>query len=610
MRKPCDVAQNHFSKTWKSVIIKKAKSPDFNRGVGQIMKKQLAVFLTWLMILCIPMTSFASGLDWTEGTYQQTTVSSTPVPPGEYRSGNILQPIAASLNQKMALRTGPGTNYTEWNTYPQNTSIVLYEQEMGGTVSWGMVEFHVDGGLIRAYTGMKRIRVSKNVPWANTIPTDALIAIDVTPRWGPGEAYIAHTKTLPAGTAIQVFHEESGYVMADFLFPGDKQPTRAWIPLMYLSNYQSTDYMVYVTYTPMPTQVPTPTPIPAASFITYDAGGNSTGFVDMRGTLWMMGYNEHGEIGTGSKGRNVTSPRQVLSNVADVQLGFNFSMALDNSGNVFAWGWNKYGQAGAGSKTQYVTSPSRVKIGSVAQLAAGDEHAVALISDGSLYTWGRNARGQLANGSTQNCYEPTSANAPGEVISVTAGDYNTAIILSDGTLWMAGDNSCGQLCQPKSDQPVTQFVQIPLTNVTAVTLGDYHAAALTEDGTLYVWGSNEYGQIGNWQIKDTSEPQKIMDNVRQVETGDYHTFALTHDGVLYAWGRNDNGQLGDGTKSHIFSPTNVLNDVWIVATGYAHTIAVKNDGTVWGVGRNKYGSLGLKNTGVLTRWSQMVPIPR
>lgn len=565
------------------------------------MKRILCALLAVCAALSLAALAAADGLDWG---------LNTALPPGEYVSVNVLQPIAAELNQKMALRTGPGTNYTEWHTYPQTTPIVVFEQVMGGTVPWGMVEFRVEDGLMRAYTGMKRINASGSVPWADTASVDATVGVETTPLWGPGAGYVAHTQTLPAGTAVQVFHEESGYAMADFKFPGDKSPTRAWLPVSCLSGYQSMDRQVYVTYTPGPTMVPAPTIVPGPLFNTFDAAGNGTAFVDADGTLWMMGYNEHGEIGIGSKGGNVNAPRRVLSNVADVQLGFYFSMALDNQGDVYVWGWNKYGQAGVGSsKTQYVTSPGRIRLGNVVQIAAGDEHGVALIEDGSVYTWGRNTRGQLANGTTKDGYSPERIDVPGEVVSIQASDYNTAVILADGSLWMAGDNTCGQLCQPVSQKPCTSFVRIPLENVAQVCMGDYHAAAVTEDGSLYVWGSNEYGQVGDWQVRNATAPQFVMSGVRQVETGDYHTFALLDSGDLYAWGRNDNSQLGDGTSAHVFTPTLVQRDVWILDTGYAHTIVVKYDDSIWAVGRNKYGQLGLKDTGNITQWTPIHPIP-
>ena len=148
---------------------------------------------------------------------------------------DTLKPYTAYLKDKLATRSGPGTNYTELGTYGQNTSIKIYEREIGGSVTWGMVEFRGNGGLIRAYTGMKRIDTdTPDIPWANTATYSAYLGSDCVPRRGPGSEYASCNKTLSAGTRLTLYHEEKGYVMADFYFPGDSKLTRAWIPESYI----------------------------------------------------------------------------------------------------------------------------------------------------------------------------------------------------------------------------------------------------------------------------------------------------------------------------------------------------------------------------------------
>ena len=101
-----------------------------------------------------------------------------------------------------------------------------------------MIEFRGKGGLIRAYTGIKRLDVdTDDIPWANTITYDAILASDTVPRRGPGEEYAPCDQTLPAGTQLLLYHEELGYVMADFYYPDEDLLTRAWIPASNL-NYQ------------------------------------------------------------------------------------------------------------------------------------------------------------------------------------------------------------------------------------------------------------------------------------------------------------------------------------------------------------------------------------
>ena len=68
--------------------------------------------------------------------------------------------------------------------------------------------------------------------------------------YGPGEHYAPVEEKLPAWTEVIVYHEENGWVMADFVLPGakddqydeeQKQLTRAWIPVWALDGYESAE---------------------------------------------------------------------------------------------------------------------------------------------------------------------------------------------------------------------------------------------------------------------------------------------------------------------------------------------------------------------------------
>ena len=150
-----------------------------------------------------------------------------------------LEPVPAYPKQRITLRSGPGTHYTELGTYNEDTDAVFYEQETDGSSTWGLIEFHIRGkGFIRAYTNMYRIDPeTEDIPWGNTITYCATLTSDTVPCRGPGEKYVSCNQTLPAGTELVLYHEELGYVMADFYFPDEDLLTRAWIPATNV-NYQ------------------------------------------------------------------------------------------------------------------------------------------------------------------------------------------------------------------------------------------------------------------------------------------------------------------------------------------------------------------------------------
>jgi len=115
--------------------------------------------------------------------------------------------VSAVLNQRMATRSGPGTQYTEeLGTLPQDTSITLihYVQDKNN-VPWGLVEFSRNNQLYRAYTGMKRINVpGGNAPYLAEHPAPASATASTTVYYGPGTRYAARREQLHAGTPLLV----------------------------------------------------------------------------------------------------------------------------------------------------------------------------------------------------------------------------------------------------------------------------------------------------------------------------------------------------------------------------------------------------------------------
>lgn len=154
-----------------------------------------------------------------------------------------LDPIFANPATKLSFRSGPGTNYTELFSITSKdvTDFVVYEQVNGSSVMWGMVEFNSRYGRYRAYTGMKRIHTNAYVPYGNVEGETYRLGRDAYAYWGPGQYYVAHKGKVPAGTLVTVYHEEAGYVMADFVLPNQKGRliTRAWIAADALKNYVS-----------------------------------------------------------------------------------------------------------------------------------------------------------------------------------------------------------------------------------------------------------------------------------------------------------------------------------------------------------------------------------
>lgn len=158
---------------------------------------------------------------------------------------------SATLNQKMATRSGPGTKYTEeLGTLPITTDITVIAQvETSGTV-WYLVEFRQNSKLYRAYTGKKRVNARGEIPWLENSYTKDITVAGVTPYYGPDESYAQRSKGLSKGTTVRVYSVEGDWAMCDYQENG--KWVRAYISVFDLANTESAP----VTATPKPTATP------------------------------------------------------------------------------------------------------------------------------------------------------------------------------------------------------------------------------------------------------------------------------------------------------------------------------------------------------------------
>ena len=92
-------------------------------------------------------------------------------------------------------------------------------------------------------------------------------------------------------------------------------------------------------------------------------------------TLWAMGYNFYGQLGTGDT-INRKSAIQVLSNVSTVSAGGLHTMIIKPDGTLWATGENGSGQLGDESSIKKIT-PIQVMSG-VSAVSAGWSHTMIL----------------------------------------------------------------------------------------------------------------------------------------------------------------------------------------------------------------------------------------
>jgi alpha-tubulin suppressor-like RCC1 family protein len=179
-------------------------------------------------------------------------------------------------------------------------------------------------------------------------------------------------------------------------------------------------------------------------------GGAHTLFLKNDGSLWVAGYDGYGQLGDGNASFYwVTTPTQIVaSGVKTVGAGYTHSFFVKNDGSLWVMGFNNYGQLGNGSAVN-TNRPIQILSGGAAVGTGGQYHSLFIKTNGSLWSMGYNQYGELGDGifAGPPAY---GTNVPEQVVSsnvtsVVAGSYFTLFTKSDGSLWGFGASDQGQL---------------------------------------------------------------------------------------------------------------------------------------------------------------------
>ena len=140
-------------------------------------------------------------------------------------------------------------------------------------------------------------------------------------------------------------------------------------------------------------------------------GGKITIAIKIDGTLWTCGYNLNGNLGDGT----TTSRRSPVTtagggtNWKQAAGGRHHTVAVKTDGTLWTWGFNNAGQLGTGTTTTR-SSPGTTAGGGTnwkqAAAPSDSDHTAAIKTDGALWIWGKGGSGALGDGTVTNKSSP------------------------------------------------------------------------------------------------------------------------------------------------------------------------------------------------------------
>ena len=315
------------------------------------------------------------------------------------------------------------------------------------------------------------------------------------------------------------------------------------------------------------------------------AGGNHSLVLKADGTVWAVGNNQYGQLGTGDN-VNRTNFVQVASGVASISAGENHSLILKTDGTVLVAGSNGFGQLGTNNDRTDRNNFVQVASG-VISISAGRYNSIIIKSNGTAWDTGAYSHG---SGYSYNYFEQTAT----DVISISAGGSHNLILKTDGTVWASGQNYNGVL---GTGDTADRFSLIQVaSDCKAIAAGYSHSLILKTNGTVWATGSNDRGALGSNDVIDHTSFIQVATDVISVSAGDRFSHIIKTDGSINATGLCIDGQLGVFNMATIyfarFQPVDIGNNNLTVSAGYRHSLLLKADGTIWATGNNEYGQLG------------------
>lgn len=237
----------------------------------------------------------------------------------------------------------------------------------------------------------------------------------------------------------------------------------------------------------------TPTQISGLSNVTAIAasGSNHSLFLLSNGTVFASGNDTYGQMGNGTTSYASLGLTQVsgLTNVTAIAAGDATSYFLKSDGTVWAVGYNNHGQLGIGSKTTQTTPVQVSGLTGITAIAAGDSHAIFLKNDGTVYGTGiYSALGFYKSQGDQ--LVPVKLSGLSNIVSISAGEFTNLFLKNDGTVWGLGQSENGQIGYGSTAITQTPVQVSNVSNVVTMAAAQYNSSFLENDGSAWITGKN------------------------------------------------------------------------------------------------------------------------
>jgi hypothetical protein len=242
-----------------------------------------------------------------------------------------------------------------------------------------------------------------------------------------------------------------------------------------------------------------------------------------------------------------------------LSVGALHSCAIDEVSVLRCWGYNQNGELGSGTPGGFVGTPIPVAGGHLwSSVSAGGFATCGIVQSGTARCWGRNVDGLLGRGDTVSTATPARVDSvAGRTWTELSVGYSHACAVETGTqnVFCWGNNTFDQLGlsggSDALDHPLPELVRTGLVP-SSLSAGSRFTCILPGSGGYSCWGDNSQGELGG------TDPTGGTWTGISASPSWVFTCGVQSSGSIWCWGDNNSGQLGNGNTTDSSVPVQVV----------------------------------------------------
>ncbi len=261
--------------------------------------------------------------------------------------------------------------------------------------------------------------------------------------------------------------------------------------------------------------VPVPSTEPVNNVEMVNIFGNSKHFlgIDSNGRLWTWGDNSNGKLGINNR-TNKMYPTLVdpsyydNKKVISADAGKEHSIFVTEDGSVYAMGDNSEGQLGTGNNITSYTPIKVENLKNIVQVSAADNYSLALDKEGRVWGWGYVGNGSLGNNFPLSREMPSTAVGNDLPVMSLKNDIKTTYLSKNGNKYF---ELSGEVTEKDAEDVTVKANVLGVDKEQNLSDWGFNIYEEIEPQTWnLIWDISEFSQDYNFQslIKITAEDSR------------------------------------------------------------------------------------------------------